>query len=214
MPKQPVVAENGLILPKSAGVGIKVDEAAPDYPWVDWHGFIIPDLDGANRPTLGEFVTGVFEYHYGVGDRLIKRYHVPHDHPGTNIFLHLHWAHNGTAISGSFVTSYAVSYSKGHNQANYSAAIAPSMTVPTPDIATVPQVRHRIDEFQLSSLTPNASQLDTAMLEPDGVILVTMTVATIPTITGGVNEPFIHFADIHAQSMGRGTKNKSPNFNV
>ncbi len=208
-----IILGGSLVFPKAAGAGIKVDQSTPDYPWVDWHGWLIPDIDGANRPTLAAFRGNVREYSYAVGDKLDMKYHVPHDYAGTDIHLHLHWAHVGTAISGSFILDYAISYSKGHNQADYSVPITPQQTISAPDIATVPQYRHRIDEFQLSAASPSATQLQTSLLEPDGVILVNLTVNTIPTITGGTTaEPFIHYLDIHAQSMAHGTKNKAPNF--
>lgn len=110
--------------------------------------------------------------------------------------------------------TYAMSYAKGHNQANFSAEKTAVLTVAAPNIATVPQHRHRIDEIQISSSTPDASHLDTALIEPDGVILVSVTATTIPTITGSasLNRPIFHTLDVHYQSTNVGTKQKTPDF--
>jgi len=126
----------------------------------------------------------------------------------------VHWSHNGTAISGSLILDYGVTYAKGHKQALFGVEVAPQQTIATPDIATVPQYQHWLDEYQLSATSPSATQLDTDDIEPDGIVLVNLTVNTIPTITGGTtNEPFIHTLDLHYQTTGLiGTKQKEPDF--
>jgi hypothetical protein len=141
---------------------------------------------------------------------------MPHDWaPGTDLYLHVHWGHNGTAISGNMVFTCNVSYAKGHDQANFSAEISPTITYNTVDIATTPQYRHRIDEIQLSAAAPSATQLDTDDLEVDGLIFVNIEATTIPTITGGSpNEPFLFTLDLHYQANYIGTLNKAPNFYV
>jgi hypothetical protein len=106
-----------------------------------------------------------------------------------------------------------VTYAKGHNQANFSTEINPTITVSTPDIATIPRYRHRVDEIQLSAASPSASQLNSSLIEVDGLLLVHFDVTTIPTITGGSpNEPTILTIDLHYQSTGIGTKQKAPPF--
>jgi hypothetical protein len=205
-----------LILHKDQSTGIKLDATAPTYGWADIIGQIRPDDNGGNQPSLATFRGGlVREYAYSANDKIDMLYHINHDYaPGTDIFIHLHWGHNGTAISGSFVASFAFTYAKGHNQANFPAETTATLTVSTPDIATIPQYRHRVDEIQISSATPNANQFDSSLIEPDGILLVNMTVTTIPTITGGSpNEPFIFTSDLHYQTTGiKGTKSRSPSF--
>lgn len=46
----------------------------------------------------------------------------------------------------------------------------------------------------------------------DGLLLGYSKLVTLPTIPGG--NLFIHTVDIHYQSTGRATKNKSPNFDT
>lgn len=180
---------------------------------------IVPDAGGVGAPTLNAYRGGsVREFFYAANDRLDMRYHIPHNYaPGTDLFLHLHWSHIGTAISGSLVLEIAMTYAKGHNQAELFAEVASAITVPTPDIATVPQYRHRIDEIQVSAAAPSGAQFSSSVIEPDGLLLVSAIVTTIPTITGGAgggaaNRPVIHTLDLHYQADRIATKNRTPNF--
>lgn len=204
------------VIDKASGQGIKVDTTTPTFPFQDIIGTFIPDPSGPNAPTLTALIGGSCRsYAYGAGKQADYVFHIPHDYvPGTDIFVHMHWAHNGTAISGNFSPTIKATYAKGHNQANFSTEITlAATTVSTPDIATVPRYRHRLDEFQLSQNGGSANLLDSSLLEPDGIVLLSFYATTIPTITGGSpNSPFVQTVDLHYQSTNIGTKSKSPNF--
>lgn len=205
----------GLVLPKTTGVGIKIDQTTPTFGWRDLEGVEYSDLGGATGATLSVYRAPLREYAFNTGDRMDIRFHVPHDYvPNTDMYLHVHWSHNGTAVSGAFTATMNYSYSKGHNQANFSAPKVVSVTYPTVNIATTPQYRHRIEEVVFTTPTPGgtATLLDNALLEVDGLILVGLTVTAKPTITGGVGDPFIHRVDIHYQSTNLPTKQRNPPF--
>lgn len=204
-----------LIVAKDSGYGIKVDTTTPTFGWQDLFGTLRHDTGGVNSPTLAAFRGGVVrEFFYSVNDKMDMEFHIPHDYaPGTDLYWHLHWAHNGTAISGNLVVNFASTYAKGHGQAIFPAEKTVTLTVATTDIATTPQYSHRIDEIVMSSTGGSATLWDNALFEPDGVFAMNMTVTGIPTITGGTtNEPCIFYADIHYQSTNIATKNKAPNF--
>jgi hypothetical protein len=205
---QPVVFD------QASGNGVQLDPSSPAFGWHDIIGAIRPDPLGANSPTLSTYQGSVRDFAYSATDKIDMVFHLPHDYvEGTDLYLHIHWSHIGTAISGSFIIDYDVTYAKGHNQANFATPVSPTQTISTPNIGTVPQYRHRTDEFQLSAASPTATQLDTDDIEVDGIVLVTLTVDTIPTITGGsTNEPFIHTLDMHYQSTGIPTAQRSPSF--
>lgn len=212
-----VKGENGASatvgFPKDAGSGVIIEGGT--YPWFDLEGIEIPDIFGANQPTLTAYMGGnVRELAYGVNDKLDIRFHVPHDWVlNHNCYVHIHWSHNGTAISGNVVFTMNYTYAKGHNQSNFSAEKSQTITYNTTDIATTPQYRHRIDEVQLSDNGGTGNYLDSTLIEVDGLILMNLTLTTLPTITGGASsEVFIHSVDIHYQSTGIGTKEKAPNF--
>ena len=212
-----IKSSDNIILNKAPGFGLKVDTAIPTFGWRDIIGFMLPDTGGANAPTLSTFRGGLIRrFAYSATDKMDCEFHIPHDYvPGTDVFIHIHWGHNGTAISGNLVVTFAHTYAKGHNQQIFPVEKSVVLTYATTNIATTPRWIHRIDEVQLSSNGGSATLMDSAQLEPDGIIGVDMTVTTIPTITGGApNEPFIFFCDLHYQSTGIPTKQKAPNFYV
>jgi hypothetical protein len=203
------------VINKASGSGLKVDTSVPTFAWRDLEGIIYPDQQGVNAPTLSAFIGGsVRRYAFSATDKVDCEFHIPHDYAmGTDLYLHVHWAHNGTAISGNFVGTFAYTYAKGHNQANFSTEKSQTVTYNTVDISTTPRYRHRIDEIKLTDGTGSGNYLNVADMEPDGVIGVNYTQTTIPTITGGSpNEPFVFFIDLHYQTSNIGTKQKAPNF--
>ena len=198
----------------STGV-VKLCDITERFGWRDLIGDLSNRTGGGTNPTIAVFRGGVVVApFFSTGNNVTMSFHIPHDYVvGSDLFLHLHWAHNGTAISGSLVVTYSVTYSKGHNQAEFPSEISPVLTVSTPNIATVPQYRHRVDEIQLSAASPSATQLNSALIEVDGLLFIGLTATTIPTITGGsTNRPALLFCDLHYQSNSNATKNKAPNF--
>jgi hypothetical protein len=208
---------SNVILPKPPGHGIKVDTDSPTFPWHDLIGAIRPKATGAGSPTSSAFRGGRYlAYSFAVNDQVDLDFHIPHDYlPGSDLFIHLHWSHNGTAISGTLAASWAWTYSKGHNRDDFGAEQTLTQSVSVTSIADCPQYRHRIEEIKLSTPGGGNNRLDSTIIEPDGLLLVNLRITGIPTITGGSpNRPFILFADIHYQSTCVGTKQRAPDFYV
>lgn len=184
--------------------------------WKDLIGSVTVRGTGPTSPALSAYRGGnIDQFAFSAGDEVMVEFHIPHDYaPGTDLYLHFHWSHNGaTSITGDMTWQANVTYAKGFNQANFPAEISTSVTYATTDLTTTPQYRHRVDEVQLSASAPTASQLDTDDIEVDGIILMRVSASAIPTIVGGSpNEPFLHFVDIHYQAAYAGTANKAPNF--
>lgn len=103
-----------LTLSKSPGAGVKVDPDAPTYGWRDIIGDVSPKVAQPNAATIAAFRGGTYRaFFYNTGDLCFIMYHMPHDYVlGTDIFLHLHWGHNGTAISGQLVLTFGITYAK------------------------------------------------------------------------------------------------------
>lgn len=203
------------VIEKTSGAGIKVDTSAPTYPWRDLEGLVVPRASAPNAATLEIYRAGaVREWAFASGDVSDNRFHIPHDYvPGTDMYLHVHWSHNGTAISGSIVFTVNYTYAKGHNQATFSAEKTITITQTTANIGTTPRYQHFIAEVPISSTGGSATLLDNALIEVDGLLLANVAASTIPTITGGSpNSPFVHCIDLHYQSSNIGTKNKAPGF--
>lgn len=206
-----LIGLDDLVLPKTSGIGIKVDTATPTFPWFDLEGVMLFDPAGANSPDYTTYQTGISQMRFVANDQVTIVFHMPHDWaPGTDVQAHVHWSHNGTAVSGNAVFTIGATYAKGHNQANFPATKTQTITYATTDITTTPQRRHRIDEIQLSDATGSGNYLNRGDFEPDGLILINVQLTTLPTITGG--DLFVHHCDLHYQSTGIGTKQKAPNF--
>jgi hypothetical protein len=205
----------GFTLPKTSGTGIKVDQTTPTFPWHDIIGPVVPKATGAGHPTRTLYRgTNLYQFAFAANDVADYTFHVPHDYvPGTDLYIHVHWSHNGTAINGTATFDFYTTYAKGHNASsngNFAAEKNVSVSYATVDVATTPQYRHRIDEVQLSSNGGSATLIDSAIIEPDGLLFGLIKVSSLPTITGG--NLFIHTVDLHYQSTAIGTKQKSPPF--
>jgi len=202
------------VLPKASGNGIFVDTAAPTFPWHDILGHPMIMTTGPTAPVFTTYNGTISEHRFKAGDVMNFEYHIPHDYAlGTDLFIHYHWSHNFTTVTGGTVTwSVDSSYAKGHNQAAFSAP----GTVATSPTASTTQYQHMLSEVQLSAASPTGGQLTTGDIEPDGIILATvsLTANNITVSSGLVPDPFLHFADIHYQSTNVGTKQKAPNFYV
>lgn len=202
---------DSLSFPKTTNTGLKIEN---QFGWKDLTGDITPRATGTNAPTLRNFIGAIREYSYIAQDQGDTRFHLPHDYvPGSDLFIHVHWGHNGTGITGTFKVDFNITYAKGHNQAAFSTPITVPVTVSNLNITSAPQYIHRVDETQLSSAGGVGGLLNTNLLEVDGVLLINYVVSSIPTISGGTSAaPFIFTVDLHYQSTGLATKNKSPNF--
>lgn len=209
------VISSNLIVSNTEGFGIKVNVENPNFPWHDIIGKIDPKFSGAGAPLRKLYKdTNIFDYAFSENDVVDFVFHLPHDYlPNSNLYLHVHWSHNGTSISGNAEFSFYHSYSKGHNQEEFSVERSMVLLVPTPDIATIPQYRHRVDEGQIAAPTANSQCMPTANIEPDGLIIGALKLTERPTI-GGVPSPdlFIHTVDVHYQSTNMGTQSRSPDF--
>jgi hypothetical protein len=185
--------------------------------WQDLFGPIIVRDTGVTAPSLATFRAGQIEqYAFSAADKVGFTFHLPHNYKrGTDLYFHVHWSHNGTAISGNMTWTYHATYAKGHDQEIWPVEVSGVINRNTVNIATTPRYIHALDEIQLSTPGGSASLLDTDALEVDGIILLQLFATTIPTITGGApNEPFLIMADMHYQADMFGTKNKAPNFYV
>lgn len=192
--------------------------------WKDLTGKVEARTTGGTSPTLGPFRGGnVQEFYFDTGDYAWITYHVPHDHaPGTDLWLHPHWGHNGTSVTGSttLTFTYSLLYAKASFGSNsgtaYPAEITITQNITGITIANAPQYCHRVDEVQISAAGGAGGLLDTDDIEPDGLILVAVNLPTQPTWTGGTpsTATFVFEIDLHYQtsSGASGTPNRTPGF--
>lgn len=204
---------SNLVMDKAATSGIKVDNAAPTFGFADIIGDQFNKNTGPTKPSLLPYNGVINAWQFSEGDEAYLSFHIPHDYvKGTDIFLHAHWSHNSALVTGGDVTFKATSiYAKGHNQAAFQSVPAVGSFV---GVASTSQYQHIITEEQYSSDTPSGILIDSSLLEPDGVIELTLELDSNDiTSSGAVPDPFIHFVDLHYQTTGLiGTKDKVPDF--
>ena len=210
----PNYRQNSRVVPKAQGVGFKVDMDAPTFPWHDIIGNVHARGVGATDPGWATYQGNIKQYQFAVNDEIWHEFHIPHDYlPGSDIFLHLHWSHAATTVTGGSLTwGFNATYAKGHNQAAFPATVDPTLVA----AASTTRYQHIISEVQLSAETPTGTQLDSDNLEPDWIVLVRVYLsANNITVSGGQPpEPYLHYGDLHYQSIGIGTKQKAPDFYV
>lgn len=208
-----------LVLPNRKGEGaIKVDHNAPTWTWRDLTGILRPDPVGVNAPTLAAFRGGKCRaYAFSATDMIDCEFHVPHDmvlsEDAPSAYLHFHWTHNGTAISGTLAATATATYGTGHYLGTFGAEKEFTYSKSTPNIATIPQYIHGIEEVEIARWGGGTGLYDLADWEVDGLLMVNFEVTGIPTITGGSrNEPFMLHLDLHYASTNIGTRNRAPDF--
>jgi hypothetical protein len=201
---------DSLVMNKATGKGIKVDLTTPTYPWADLLGEIVVRGTGANDPSFDIYRGTLRQYSWGTSGmkECFNSFHVPHDYvPGSDIFIHAHWSCN-VAPTGSVKWYFDASYAKGHGQAAFPAPITTGIV----QASNANAYQHMIAEVQLSAASPSAAQIDSDDLEVDGLILVRTYRDAGDAADTLSQAPFLHYVDIHYQSTGIGTKQKSPPF--
>jgi hypothetical protein len=186
-----------------------------DTGWRDIIGKVEPKVFGAGSPARAIYAGGnIADFAFVANDVCDFVYHIPHDYlPGSDLHFHIHWSHNdAVSVTGNATFTMYHTYAKGFNQENFPAEKNIAITYATTDLATTPQYRMRVDEAQLSSDGGSATLMDSSLLEPDGILLLTLQLTALPTF-GGAGKLFIHTCDIHYQSTSLGTPNKAPPFN-
>lgn len=203
-----------IVVDKGADTGIKIDLTSPDFGFADIIGDQFSKNTGASKPVLTAYNGVINSWLFSAGDEAYISYHIPHDYvKGTPIFLHIHWSHIGTLVTGGTVTFKATSiYAKGHNQAAFNSTPASGTFQ---GAASTTQYQQILTEVLYSDSTPTGIELDTDLLEPDGIIEMTFEVDAndITVSGGGVPDIFIHFVDLHYQTTSViGTKSRAPDF--
>ena len=200
-----------VIFPKENTNGIRIDNSNPDFGWHDLIGdlHVYGEVGDASRTM---YRGGIKSLQFDLSDSAYVDFHIPHDYlMGSAIYIHVHWSHNSPLVTGGSTTwAFEMMYAKGHNQSAFEVPVIASVIQPTSNT----QYQHMIAETIASVPSGSGVALDTSSIEPDGIIQcrVYLDSNDITVSSGLVPMPFAHFVDIHYQSTGIATKNKSPDF--
>ncbi len=180
---------------------------SPDTIGKGWDDYIVSGLliktRGANDPTLKEFRDGIYLYAFsgttGVNEAYIA-IHILHDWKvGTDIYPHIHWAHKIGAPSGDIVWQMDYSIAKGFSQ-----EVFPAITTLTMQQAAGTQYYHQIVESNTS--------IPAASIEADSVVLVRIYRDSAHGSDDFEDDAFLVQVDLHYESDGRRTNEKTSPF--
>jgi len=195
---------NVLVVPKTSGMGIKVDAATPTFGWQDITAPTEVRGSGANDPSFAIYTgTSLRAYSFSASSmkEVFFTFHMPHDYvPGTAIYFHAHWS-NAAAVpnTGNVVWGFDYTFAKGFGQQAFPAITTIKVT------AACPATRYMHNVSETTAVT-------IAGLEVDGLILVRGYRDAANAADTCTDAVFLHTMDIHYQSTGVATKNKAPNF--
>jgi len=202
----------GQVFPKTAGIGLKLDTAIPVWGWHDLNSPIWIDEDDPNKALFALYRGSIKARQFTELSNAFCTFHLTHDYvPGSDIFIHVHWSHNSTLVTGGSVTwGIELSYAKGYGQEAFST----TKTVSVLQAVTSTQYSHLIAETAASVTGGSATQLDTSLIQTDGLILARVFLdSNDMTVSSGLKpDPFVHSVDIHYQSTGLPTRNRNFNF--
>lgn len=191
---------SGIVLPKTSGVGIKVDTSAETFGWRDIIGTPQEPVSGTGKPTWTQIASsGVYTWNYITSDVQYYTWHIPHDYvPGSDIHFHVHWF--GSQTAGNYTKwTFSYLYSKGHAQTAF------------PTTVTSVSVEQQQSTTAYTHMIAETAGVTISGLEVDGLILCKVTRSTPAgtDVSGGV---FVPCVDLHYQSTNMATKQKSPDF--
>jgi hypothetical protein len=189
-------------------------QSTTETGWRDLVGDIrVQDVGSAAAPTWATYQGAIKAWQWPVAAGAALRevylvFHIDHDYkPGSDMHIHAHWS-CAAGATGNVKWYFDVMYAKGHNQAAFPAAVTCSVV----QAASGTAYQHMIAEVQMSAASPSASQIDSDLLEVDGIFMV-RAYRDRDDVADTCNQSvFLHTVDIHYQSDRTTTVNKAPNF--
>lgn len=192
---------DNLVLPNTSGNGIKLNNTTPAFGWKDLTSSITVRGSGVNAPSWAAWLGNMYAYSFSAStmQECWLEFHLDHDYaPDTAIHFHTHWLTTGTN-TGTCRWGFEYTHAKGHNQANFPA----TTTIYAEQAYQGTAYRHMITETTAVTITG---------LEPDSLILVRIFRDAAHVNDTLTDVAFLLTSDIHYQSTGIATKNKTPNF--
>lgn len=194
-----VVVGDNLIMQKTTGKGIKVDELSPAFGYRDITADIVLRGIGTD-PTWSQIDATVFYgYKFIIGKKAYLVFHVPHDYvPGSDIFIHVHFLTNYVGVNKDQPVKwqFTTAFAKGYNRGAFNLG---SPNVTTAEATPTQLYDHCIAENGAITLTD---------LEVDSLIMVELERITNGG-TDNTDDVFVLTADVHYMSNDLATKDKN-----
>ena len=189
-------------------INSKVDEAnVKGEGWNDLTvGGLAVETKGSDPPDLAELRNGMYLFAFaGTGatvEQAFTSFHILHDYKaGTKLYPHVHWTHNTATPSGDVHWQLDYIVAKGHDLGTFGAPTTITLT----DTA-LPQYTHQIIE------TTEGNAISSTNIEPDTVILFRLYRDPANGSDTFENDAFLVQLDLHYESDGRKTNEKTSPF--
>jgi len=209
------VFNDGIVVDKATGIGIKIDAIDPSFGWRDITAALNARATGPAVPTYAQYNgTTIYQHQFSnaTTQEIWVEFHIPHDYvPGSDIYIHAHWSQTSIDTGGAAGApgvckwSFDALYAQGHQQQAFPANVT---TVTVEQAASGVARQHMIAEVKLST----DGTLGNNVIVIDGVILVRVWRNPNDAADTLNQAPFLHFCDLHYQSTNVATKNKAPDF--
>ena len=190
------------------GSGILVNS---NYGWNSIKGDITPYPSGSSAPSMKTYMGSFQWWSYVAHDGGNMIFTIPYDYaPGTDLYMELHWGHNGTGISGSLIVDSTMTSSKGFGQSAFTPMATSQLAITSINIANTPQYQHRTESIQLSVHGGSSAMINSDSLEPGSIVMVNYILSQVPSVQSG--STFVFSAELIYKSTVLPTKNRTPNF--
>lgn len=137
-----------IVIPKDILKGIEIDPLSPSYAWKDLKGEIHVDSIGPTSPAWSNVNGHDYGWKFTVNDEVWNKYHVDHDWAYQPSYIHAHWLHNSSLVTGGYVIwCFEITAAKGHNQESF----GPEIVINVMQTASITNEQHMIAEVQMST---------------------------------------------------------------
>lgn len=146
----------GIVLPKAAGYGVKVDPESPTFGYADLLGAIdIRGPAGGTSPSWAVYQAPLYQYSFGTAGGVTEvfiNFHIPHDFaPGSDIFMHTHWS-TIAAPTGDCNWLFNVSHAKGYGRGVFEGTAGSATPVIVSKAGTAATAfKHEITEMKVAT---------------------------------------------------------------
>ena len=216
--------ENNLIRGSAQGEGVKIGLGTSKiYSWADLKGHYVYPPTGTTAGTFETFATGITRLGFNATDIIITELHAEHIEAQSNLsgadgrkYLHPHvQMATGTTASGNLVLTHVIMHSYGSIGSGETRGASPSpitvtQTITAAELNAIGSGNNKAFDIEVMNNGGTGGLLNGANLLPDDLIIITTTVTTMPTITGGTTSKVALLPmDIHREvTDGSGTFKK------
>lgn len=209
---------NNLVRGDGPGEGVKGGLGIPAYTFADLKGHYIANTSGANAPTLDQFAAGIFRLGFNASDVAVSELHLEHiELQGGIKYIHPHimMAVGSTASGANLVLTHVIMHSYASLGAGETRGLSPApitivQTITVAELNAIGSGNTRVFDIEFANTGGAGGKLNSTNMLPDDLLLVTTTVTTLPTITGGTTAKVaILPIDAHREvTDGSGTRYK------